>query len=206
MGRRGQSVALKAESQGTADNSIADRGQSLGRRAGSLATVDKSIGVRAGSLATVDKSIAIRGESVARKAESQGSLDNSIADHAESEAKRGLSLARLSVIVGITTHATSEPVTAISLYGSVHLVTAAATLTPVAGVIGMSATFIATTAAVFSIDPNAADHFVLAGIALAAGAKISSDGYVGSFVTIIFTATNTWTVTNTGGLWVDSGV
>jgi hypothetical protein len=105
----------------------------------------------------------------------------------------------------ITTHSTTEAVSAITLYGNTHLVTAAATPTPVAGVIRMRSTFIATTGAVFSIDCNAADHFVLGGTALTAGNKITSDGFAGSFVTITFTAANTWTVTNTGGLFIDGG-
>jgi hypothetical protein len=105
----------------------------------------------------------------------------------------------------ITTHATTEAVTAISMYGNLHRITAAATVTLPAAVVGMSGIFLATTAAVFSVDCNAADHFLLGGTALTNGNKISSDGFAGSFVHITCSVANEWVVTNTGGLFIDGG-
>jgi hypothetical protein len=105
----------------------------------------------------------------------------------------------------ITTHGATENVTAISMFGNVHRITGAYVLTLPAAVVGMSGIFLATTAAVFSVDCNAADAFSLAGTALTAGNKLTSDGYAGTFVEVTCTIANVWTVTNTGGLFVDGG-
>jgi hypothetical protein len=91
------------------------------------------------------------------------------------------------------------------MYGNTHLVTGAYVVTLPAAVVGMSAIFQATTAAVFSVDVQAADSIVLAGIALTAGNKASSDGFAGSFIKVTCTSANTWRVTDVGGLFVDGG-
>jgi hypothetical protein len=69
----------------------------------------------------------------------------------------------------------------------------------------MSGTFNATTAAVFSLDCQAADKFILAGITLGVGNKVSTDGFAGSQVEVVCTAANTWTVKRTVGLVIDGG-
>jgi hypothetical protein len=107
--------------------------------------------------------------------------------------------------VTIVTHSATEAVTAISLHGQWHNITGAYTVTLPAAVLGMSGKFYATTAAVFSVDSNAADHFDYRGTALSAGYKLTSDGFAGTFVEITCDRANTWTVTNTSGLLVDGG-
>lgn len=107
--------------------------------------------------------------------------------------------------VAITTHSGSENVTAVSMYGNWHNITGAYTATLPAAVVGMSGTFNATTAAVFSVDCQAADHFVLAGTSLTNGNKITSDGYAGSQVEVVCTEANTWRIRHVAGIMVDGG-
>jgi hypothetical protein len=102
-------------------------------------------------------------------------------------------------------HGASENANASDMYGQIHLITGAYTVTVPAVVVGMNARFRATTAAVACIDVQAADSHVLAGTALTAGYKICSDGYAGSEIELDASAANSWRDTNANGLWVDSG-
>ena len=104
-----------------------------------------------------------------------------------------------------TSHSATEAATTATLYGHVHLVTGAYTITIPALSVGQSATFIATTAAVFSLDSTSPNYFVLAGTALDAGDKITSAGSAGATVTIYCTATNVIRVLWTNSTFIDGG-
>lgn len=102
------------------------------------------------------------------------------------------------------THAATEASGA-NLYGHTHLVTGAYTVTLPAVSVGMHGRFYATTAALFSVDCNAADHFVLAGVALTNGNKVSSDASVGAFFEWECTAEHTITIFFSNVNFVDGG-
>lgn len=105
----------------------------------------------------------------------------------------------------IVSHSASENVNAYDMYGSEHLITGAYTVTLPAAVVGMKATFTATTAAVFSVDCNGADQFILAGTALTAGNKITSPGTAYDSCEVICLTANKWTVRKTNAVFVDGG-
>jgi len=69
----------------------------------------------------------------------------------------------------------------------------------------MHGRFYATTAAVFSVDCNGADHFVLGGTALTAGYKVTSDGSAGAFFEWECTAANTITIFFSNVTFIDGG-
>jgi hypothetical protein len=103
------------------------------------------------------------------------------------------------------THAATEAATAATLYGTTHLVSGAYTVTLPAVAIGMHGRFYATTAAVFSVDCNGSDHFVLAGTELSAGYKVTSDGSVGAMFEWECTAANTITIYFSNVTFIDGG-
>jgi hypothetical protein len=105
----------------------------------------------------------------------------------------------------VTSHGATETATADTLYGNTHLVTGAYTVTLPAVSVGMKGRFLATTAATFSVDCNAADHFVLGGTALTAGNKVTSDGSAGAFFEWEVTAANTITITFSNVTFTDGG-
>jgi len=105
----------------------------------------------------------------------------------------------------VVTHSATEAVLAADMYGADHLVIGAYTDTLPAAVIGMHARFMATTAAVFSLDSNAADQFRLGGSLLTAGYKISSDGALGAECEVVCRAANIWEVINTNCVFIDGG-
>jgi len=106
----------------------------------------------------------------------------------------------------ITTHAGTEAVDATTMYGNLHRITGAFTVTVPAAVVGMSATFRATTAAAFSVDCNGADHFELFdGTVLTAGHKITSGGTKNEFVTVVCESANTWIIVGINGVFTDGG-
>lgn len=105
----------------------------------------------------------------------------------------------------IVSHSATESATADTLYGDVHLVTGAYTVTLPATSVGMNATFCSTTAAVFSIDLTGSDAWTLAGTALSAANKISSSGAAGECVYFVVTASNVVRTIWTVGVWIDGG-
>lgn len=107
--------------------------------------------------------------------------------------------------INIVSHSASESANAADMYARFHNITGAYTVTLPSAVSGMNATFNATTAAAFSIDCQSADHFVLAGVALTNGNKLTSSGAAGDQVEVICTAANTWTVRHTSGTIIDGG-
>lgn len=108
-------------------------------------------------------------------------------------------------VAQVTTHAASENVTAASMYGNYHRITGAYTVTLPAAVVGMHASFRATSAAIFSIDCQGADSFSLGGTTLAAGNKITSDGNSGARVELSCDVANLWVVKNITGVVIDGG-
>lgn len=117
----------------------------------------------------------------------------------------GIHTATGGIAFAITTHSASENVTAASMYGNEHLVTGAYTETLPATVLGMHAPFRATTATIMSIDCQVADAFVLGGVVLAAGNKITTDGSAGVEFEVICLVANRWTVRNITGVVIDGG-
>lgn len=102
-------------------------------------------------------------------------------------------------------HSASENANAADMYGKVHLVTGAYTVTAPAVVIGMHGKFRATTAAIFCVDVQSADHHILGGTALTNGNKICSAGNAGDEIEIDAEAANTWRDSNNNGIFIDGG-
>lgn len=105
----------------------------------------------------------------------------------------------------IVTHSGAEAATADQMYGSEHIVTGAYTITLPAAALGMSAVFTATTAAVLTLDSNAADQFILGGTALTAGYSIDSDGSAYAMCEVVCLTANKWIVRNTNCVFIDGG-
>jgi hypothetical protein len=103
------------------------------------------------------------------------------------------------------THSTTEAAISATLNGQMHLITGAYTITLPVMIVGQSATFVATTAAIFSLDSTSPDQFVLAGVSLTAGNKITSDGSAGATVTVYCTETNKIRVLWTNSTFIDGG-
>lgn len=108
--------------------------------------------------------------------------------------------------VPIVTHSQTEAALAVNMYGCLHRITGAYTLTLPAAVIGMSAVIRSTSAAAFSVDCNGSDHFELFdGTVLADGNKITSSGAKNESVTIICEVANTWIIVGQSGAFSDGG-
>ncbi len=99
----------------------------------------------------------------------------------------------LGDVVVITDSSTGNT-TADQMRGQTHRVTGAYTRTLPTAVVGMNALFRATTAAVFSLDCQGTDNFILDGATLTAGYKISSPGAIGNAVYVECTVANKWDV------------
>lgn len=109
-------------------------------------------------------------------------------------------------VLQITSHSATEAVTAATMYGNVHKITGAYTVTLPAAVVGMSGTFRASIAAVFSVDTNASDHFeTYDGTVLDAGDKLTSSGVKNEWLDIYCESANTWIVRRQGGVFIDGG-
>jgi len=112
----------------------------------------------------------------------------------------------VNIPVTTTSHSATEAVTAATMYGNVHKITGAYTVTLPAAVVGMSGTFRASTAAAFSVDTNAADHFeTYDGTVLDAGDKLTSSGVKNEWIDIYCESANTWIVRRQGGVIIDGG-
>jgi hypothetical protein len=108
--------------------------------------------------------------------------------------------------MGITSHGATEAATAATMYENhTHLVTGAYVVTLPTAVAGYSATFCSTTAAVFSVDLQATDYWILDGTTLTLANKISSSGFAGECVSFVATATNYYRTISKSGLFVDGG-
>jgi len=97
-------------------------------------------------------------------------------------------------------------VAAANMYGHIHRVTGAYTLTLPTGAIGMNATFRATTASTFSVKAGASDNFILTGTALDNGNKITSVGNAGDTVSIYWDdVVDAWIADSMNTLFTDGG-
>jgi hypothetical protein len=112
----------------------------------------------------------------------------------------------VNIPVRTTSHGATEAVAAATMYGNIHQITGNYTVTLPAAVVGMSATFRASSAAAFSVDTNAADHFEdYEGTALDAGDKLTSSGVKNEWIDIYCESANTWIVRRQGGVIIDGG-
>jgi len=106
----------------------------------------------------------------------------------------------------IVTQGATADVAAKDMRGQTHLVTGAYTLSLPTAAIGYSACFIATTAAVFSLDvKTGTDIITLNGTNLAAGNKISSDASINAEICVKSTAAGFYRATSKLGLFQDGG-
>ena len=108
----------------------------------------------------------------------------------------------------VTSHGATEAATAATMYGNMHLVTGAYVVTLPPAVLGMHATFMATTAAAFSVDSDTsgtADAIILSGTELDSGDKITSDASQYATVFLECVVADHWMATPTLGLFIDGG-
>jgi hypothetical protein len=104
-------------------------------------------------------------------------------------------------LVTILTTAIDKLLTAAQVLGQLLLVTATATVTLPAVIIGATITVYSTTAAAVMVDPNADDRIVLDGVAGGNGKKITSASGAGNFVTLVGDSADGWTVIGRSGTW-----
>lgn len=112
------------------------------------------------------------------------------------------------LIYGVTlvTDSGTGTLDAATLYGQIHRVTGAYTLTLPTGATGMNATFRATTASTYSIKAGSTDNFILLGAALDDGDKITSVGGAGDTVQIYWDdVVSAWIADSMNVLFTDGG-
>lgn len=118
----------------------------------------------------------------------------------------GLITATGGVKPTVTSHGASESITAATMYGNMHLVTGAYTLTFPALVVGMSGRIRATTAAVYSLDlTTGTDIIILNGTALTAGYKATSNGEINNQMAFRCDISGYIVVNSDFGLAIDGG-
>lgn len=178
-------------------------------------------GIADNHIVTIDQADAASGEYVRAtingietrsKAEAQADLDikagalENIVEDASPQLGGHLDQNGFGIIETITSHSATENVTAVTMYGGIHKITGAHTLTLPSAVVGMGGIFRASTATAFSLDCNAADHFELFdGTVLANGNKITSSGIKNGFVTLYCEVANTWIIIGENGTFTDGG-
>lgn len=146
---------------------------------------------------------------VLRMGDSAGSNKVSGRDYANNEVFSFESDGKL-IITGtkenVTSHSATEAVTAATMYGNLHKITGAYTLTLPSAVIGMSAVFRASTATAFSVKAGASDHFeMFDGTVLDAADKQTSGGTKNEFIQIYCEVANTWITCGISGAFSDTG-
>jgi hypothetical protein len=104
-------------------------------------------------------------------------------------------------LIEILSAAIDTLLTAAQVLGQLLLVTATATITLPAVVIGACITIYSTTEAAVMVDPNANDRIVLDGAAGGNGKKITSASGAGNFVTLVGESADGWTVIGRSGTW-----
>lgn len=110
------------------------------------------------------------------------------------------------IVEVITSHSATEAVTAATMYGNIHKVTGAYTLTLDALVAGMSMIFRASTAAAFSVKAAATCHFeMIDGTVLDNGDKMTSGGTKNEWIQIICETANVGIVVGQNGAFSDTG-
>jgi len=118
----------------------------------------------------------------------------------------GQHIADFTYGVKLLTNSETGAIAAADMYGQIHRVTGAYTLTLPAGAIGMNATFRATTASTFSIKAGESDNFIMLGVALDDADKITSVGNAGDTVSIYWDDTvSSWIADSMNCLFTDGG-
>ena len=108
--------------------------------------------------------------------------------------------------VPIVTHGATENATAAQMKGQTHVVSGAYVVSLPTAVVGYRATFIASTAAAFSLDlVTGTDLIVLNGTALAAGNKATSDATIYSEIYVECRLAGKYSATAVKGVFVDGG-
>jgi hypothetical protein len=106
----------------------------------------------------------------------------------------------------IITDSSSGNITAAQMKGQTHVVTGAYTLSLPTAVVGYHAVFIASTAAIFSIDvASGTDVLVLNGESLTAGNGVISDGSIYAECYVECRITGKYTLMGIRGLFIDAG-
>ena len=104
-------------------------------------------------------------------------------------------------LVPVMSTSTSISLTTNQVKGHLILVTATATITLPAVIIGASVTIYSTTAAAVMVDPNNNDRIILDGAAGGDGKKITSASAAGDCVTLIGDSADGWIVIGRSGTW-----
>ncbi len=114
--------------------------------------------------------------------------------------------ARMNGIISIAADYTLGSYKIDEAYGYLVLVTAAATIQLLPGIIGMNSCIMSTAANLISVKPSPGDHFVLNGTALTAGNKVSSSSLAGDTLYFVCGAANTiYILPGINVNWVDGG-
>ena len=108
-------------------------------------------------------------------------------------------------VLAFKSHSTSEAIAAIDMYGTRHLVSAAATLTCAEFVAGMHFSVLATAAEIISVKAGASSKLVLDLTALDNGDKVSSAGDKYSEIQIVCHTNGEAIAYPVGGVWSDTG-
>lgn len=108
-------------------------------------------------------------------------------------------------VLAFKSHSTSEAIAAIDMYGTRHLVSAAATLTCADFVAGMHFSVLATAAEIISVKAGASSKLVVDLTALDNGDKVSSAGDKYSEIEVICHTDGEAVVHSLGGTWADGG-
>lgn len=108
--------------------------------------------------------------------------------------------------VSVITDSATGNVTPAQMQGQTHVITGAYTLSLPTAAVGYNATFMASTAAVFSIDVvTGTDVIVLNGNALTAGNKITSDGTIYAECYVECNLAGKYIITTLQGIFIDGG-
>jgi hypothetical protein len=108
--------------------------------------------------------------------------------------------------VTLETDSGTGNIAANKMYGQIHRITGAYTLTLPTGAIGMNATFRATTASTFSVKAGESDNFIMLGTALHDADKITSVGNAGDTVSIYWDdVVSAWIADSMNALFTDGG-
>ncbi len=107
----------------------------------------------------------------------------------------------------IITDSATGNTTSAQLMGQIHRITGAFTLSLATAVAGYNACFVATTAAVFSLDlTTGTDAFQLPGsAAMTAGNKLTSDGQIGAYICVNVEAAGVYRAIPVFGVFSDGG-
>lgn len=131
---------------------------------------------------------------------------NEVVEDTSPQLGANLNKSTFGIVENITSHSATEAVTASTMYGNIHKITGAYTLTLPAAVVGMSGLFRATTAAIFSIKAGVSCHFeMIDGTVLDNGDKQTSGGTKNAWLHIHCEVANVWITSGQHGTMEDTG-